>query len=147
MTSSTAEIRLRQAPVAKLCADQPSGDCLRDRLGPIDDVEAPHGPVAVKVHRALAQAEDDGDLGRGLAATHPGEHVPLTACQVDMGGPYGRTLCAPKAVLDDHIQHFDIDWLSQAIVGPEPARSQLAVAVAAICQKDKWEHSIGRTGL
>src|SRR6185295_15185307 len=89
--------------------DQALRDGRGDRLRAVRNVQALDGLVAVEVDRALAQAKDDRDLGRGLAASDPGQHLPLAVGQVTVGMRPGALVPASEPVLDDDAENLEID--------------------------------------
>ena len=129
-----------------LRSDQSLRDRLCHRLRSIDHIEASHGLIAVKVHRPLAQAEDDCNLGGGLSPAHPRENFLFPLGQVDVGLRSSATVGASESVLDNHTQHLEIDWFGEVVVGPEPATSQFAVAITQSGQEDEGNICKLRTG-
>src|SRR5215472_12552524 len=62
---------------ATLRFDQLPARCFNRRFSTRGRAEFAARVVGVKIDRALGQSEDLRDLGRGLAARHPGQHFDL----------------------------------------------------------------------
>src|SRR4029079_11843675 len=98
----------RRLPRRPSNLDQAGRERLGDRLGSVDDVETAHGLVAVEIDGALAQAEDDGNLGRGLAPSDPGQDLLLALREVILAPCARDAVATAQPVPDDEAEHLEI---------------------------------------
>jgi len=125
--------------------DQTLHKRLRDSLGPVNYVEALHRLVAVKLHRALAHADNDGDLGGRLTSPHPSQNLFLTLGQVHPCMRPDAALGAAESIVDHHPKQLKIDGLGQVIIRPEPPACQLILAILESGEEDKGQPRKGWT--
>ncbi len=71
------------AAKVKLEFDQAGGDGLRDSLGARGYAKLGAGVVQMEIDGAAGQAEDLGDLGRGLATSRPDQGLYLALAESD----------------------------------------------------------------
>src|ERR1700731_820034 len=102
---------------------------LHHRLHPRGDAKLAARPLDVEVDSTFTETQNLGDLSRGFTSRRPGQcfefplnEVGAQRLPLDAGD-------ASQASLDQRAKHLEVDGFGHVIVGSEPPRRKLRIAI------------------
>src|SRR5882724_2427624 len=111
--------------------DEPAGGGFDHGFGSSGYVQLTAGVFDMEIHRAFADVQNSGDLGRSFSSRGPSEALQFSVMQRHVARPNFIARAPSQSRLDDGGENLEIDRLGDVIIGTETPTFQFAVAIRA----------------